>query len=316
MTSRGQAGLLLLLVLLAGCAGTKAAPNDVAIPDSVVGGTGEGVIGGLVTDVEIVPLVGARIQIVDESRDWLPALNLRTDEGGRFLATGLEAGDHVVYVSKLGYGEPQPKVVTVGQEPVDLSFLLDRLAAPVPFYETVRYPTSYPLMLCLVVPGDAFCERPYGQFPNQYYTHVVDESANGRLASLVVEMSWAQEVPFCPAGMRNDVYSPDDIDFSDTSDENPYHWDSLPKVTNPTHLIIFRAGTDDAMLSPTRTDLNDGLPLTTSGDWTIVTNPEPVAANGAPAGIDCGYNQGFTNWVTSFYLEPAPEENWSIVPDA
>lgn len=317
MPGRGLVGWVAFAVLLAGCAGSSAAPAPPGSLSVVQAGAGEGTLRGLVTDVEIVPLVGARVQIVNLEDVTAPTVDVRTNEGGRFEVTGLPLGEHIVYVSKLGYREPAPKTVAVGQEALELVYLLDRLAVQVPFHVSVRYVTSYPLMLCAIYPGNFICYRPYGQFPNQFYTHVIDEPQFGKLQSLVVEMKWTTPSALCQAGMRNDVFSPEAEAFTDWSASNPYHWDSLPKVTSPTHLFVARDGTDRAMHSDERTELNEGKRIQTNGNCVIVTNPRPPSDTaGIPAGMDCGYNQSFQNWVTTFYVEPATSEIWSAVADS
>lgn len=316
MASQRACGLLALLALWSGCTSSAGLASDSADSSSVQTSEGEGTIEGVVTDDEIIPLHRARIQIVSMTDKSLPAIDLLTDDGGKFVVEGLAVGEYVVYVSKVGYREPAPETVLVGQEMVRLIFLLERLAVQVPFHESVRYQTSIPLMVCAVYPGNFFCFRPYGQFPNQFYTHVVEESQKGLLQSLIIEMRWTPRTPGCPGGMRNNVFAPEAETFTDTSKSNPYHWDSLPRVNSPTRLFIPREGNDlAAMWSAARTQLNDDEPIETSGKWTIVTNPHPAPAGAAQIGFDCAQSQPFENWLTSFYVDPAPSSLWSIFAD-
>lgn len=108
---------LLVLVLLAGCAGKSGA----GAPEEGLAANSPGVLEGLVVDDAIRPLAGARV-VLDGTQ------NLTTGPEGLFRFEGVAIGAHVVRAALAGYADAvaQVTVTTAGDQPlVKLQLLTD-----------------------------------------------------------------------------------------------------------------------------------------------------------------------------------------------
>lgn len=310
-----RASALALVVLLSGCAAGGTGQPRAATDGPPGPGAAVGAIQGTVTDPEINPLEGVRIRLVRSDGNDSEVAAPTTDEAGGFFVGDLEPGEYIVFAERPGYREPTPKPVEVTAGTITFVILLvERLRVQTPFHTSISYHLYLIQRNCILNPAFNLCSQQFGNFPNATFSVEVEESQNGFLETFVAELQWQSSVAACPAGMRQDVYSPGQFDYEGEPDapENPNHWDSLPGTRSPTHLLIFREGTETAMHSASRTDLNGGRPIVTTGKWQIQTGAEDTGALGTPVDFDCHVDQDFVSWITVFHVAPAPSPEWSV----
>lgn len=275
---------------------------------------GTATVEGTVLDDEYVPVEGARVEVIYKGeKEGGQRLQLGTDAGGRFFAESLAGGEYAVYVDKLGFREPPPKIVAVGEgETVKIGFVLDRIRVYTAYHESLPYRSRSNAFVC--TPG---C-LGWWDGANLTYAYEVDELRNGPLQTLIHEMRWPASIPGCPGGRRGDVFSPqqETITAAARTRENPYYWTNVPDTGSPTHAYIPRDGGDaQAMMSAERTERNGDQPILTTGKWLVDSFHYHYDPYGLPVAFSCGGDQTTENWLTAFYVAPAPTPDWSAFPE-
>lgn len=124
--------LLVVALVLAGCAGKPTATeNEIIVDEFGADGTG-GAIAGTVVSTETAPIVGALVGV-----EGVPPTT--TDEAGRFHFRGLVPGRYSVEVQALGYTSVGKSVEVIAGETNDLIFTLDVIPVEVPRVEVLIF---------------------------------------------------------------------------------------------------------------------------------------------------------------------------------
>ncbi|HJQ92660.1 MAG TPA: carboxypeptidase-like regulatory domain-containing protein, partial [Candidatus Thermoplasmatota archaeon] len=125
---------IVVVLLLAGCAGTADAPT---VEGGETGGSGKGVLAGIVVDDAIRPVAGALVNATGQGRSF----DATTGDDGSFRFVDLEAGAYLVRVSKVYYSpHEQAVVVATGvADPEVVRFQLVFEASSVPFAAVYKY---------------------------------------------------------------------------------------------------------------------------------------------------------------------------------
>lgn len=325
------AGSLAFLFVTAGCLDTSGSTKkDAASPTGAFDDQPDldaGSIAGLVADTEFVPVEGAEVKVSARDEPGLAPLNAQTNAVGRFHVGGLTAGEYFIHVSKLGFRDVSglSVPVTPGLQS-NVTVVMEPLTRFKPHHVTTTYRAYFehhfcllllgvPTSACYTYDGHMFTNEPRGP------RHLrVEEAESGLLETLIIESRWTPTIGVCPGAIRTDTYSPDQGDvgpkpYSNSTlrdPKNPYHWDNLPRVASPTHLLIPREGAEPvAMHSPQRTSLNHGRLITTSGLWTIAPFVHPQGRLGTPVDFDCAVQLSVEVAMTQFLIQPAPSTDWS-----
>lgn len=305
--------LAILLLLAAGCAGSPPTSPTGNLAATVSAGTGTAALLGLVTDDEMVPLAGAIVQVIPLAGANTTVQALETGSDGRFSLTGMEAGPYSVLASRLGYEAANPVRVELRDgETTNVSIRLTALAIATPFHETVPYTTYFHWYACVVTSAISYC--PLLVFDGTNSTRPYEaKPAKGTLQTFIVESRWTSSVPLCVQAMRTAAYSPQQAGLTQFPgpQAGPYYWDNRPNVTSPTRLFIPREGSEDAMLSPGRTEANGDKPIETAGKWHVQIFPTVAPAN-QPAALQCTINQRVNVWISAFYEQPAADD-WTAL---
>lgn len=310
----GWIGLVVAaLLVVSGCSAAPAVPNSTSFSSTVNANTGSATLSGLVTDEELVPLPAAVIQVLPTAGGNGSVHSLESDADGRFTLRGVAGGAYTLFASRLGYEAASPiRLNLVDGETTNVSIRLVALAVATPFRETVPYTTYFHWYACVVSVVTSYC--PLLVFDGTNSTRQFDAKASkGDLHTLIVESKWTASIPGCVQAMRTAAYSPEQQGLTQFPgpQTGPYYWDNLPNVTSPTRLVIPRTGTEDAMLSPGRTEANGDEPLGTAGKWSIQVFPTVAPAN-QPVALQCTIDQRVNVWITGFYHAPAAAD-WSAV---
>jgi len=127
----GLVACLVLVALLAGCAGSKAATVSASSAPGTV------LLRGVVVDEAIRPVAGARLEL-DGVAANATAGNATTGADGRFAFPGVAPGAHLVRASKVGFADAvaQADVRLGADEAVKLVLVAD--ASAVPYAETLK----------------------------------------------------------------------------------------------------------------------------------------------------------------------------------
>lgn len=96
---------------------------QVRLPSPAAQRTGRGVIDGLVSDDNLVPLQAAFISILGTP------LKIGTGPNGRFRITGVPAGSYLVIVKRVGYRPTSGVVEVPSNDTLRLSYTLDKVDA-------------------------------------------------------------------------------------------------------------------------------------------------------------------------------------------
>lgn len=137
VTNRRPLALFLAAAaILAGCIdGEKVAkavgPSSQSLEDDFK--EGEGALAGLVVDSEAIPLGGATVVVIPGD------IVFETDSTGLFRIASLLAGDYVVSAEKKGYADAEVEVAVVAGQTVDITLILEPIAASVPFHEILTF---------------------------------------------------------------------------------------------------------------------------------------------------------------------------------
>jgi hypothetical protein len=127
--------LLCLLLLLAGCSGSKTPPPD----PSATPQEGTAVIKGFVTDDELRPLEGVLVTVTAVGGR---IFNTTSDADGAFRLEKIPAGNHDVTATKPGYAMGSQRLLMLPSQERELRFTLERLGGG-PRHETKEYQGSY-----------------------------------------------------------------------------------------------------------------------------------------------------------------------------
>lgn len=167
------AGLTVLALVLAGCSGegaVEATPTPTVADPTQESKTG--VIRGVVTDTEGLPIVAAQVGLV-ETGD-----TTQTDDAGAFAFGDLEAGEYRLVVTRLGYEEHARRAAVVAGETTEITITLSPLVVtPDPYYDI--YPAT-----ALITFGQALVDNrvPLEYHPCQacdHFVHITPEPAAG-----------------------------------------------------------------------------------------------------------------------------------------
>lgn len=124
-------------LLFAGCAENPQPANadEFALDDELEATATTGIIRGVVVDISIVPVEGAKIALMGQDKETA------SNADGAFGFAGLEPGNYFLKVSKPGYKEVQQSVaVEAGIERPPLArILLDEDLASLPFTELQHF---------------------------------------------------------------------------------------------------------------------------------------------------------------------------------
>lgn len=123
-------GLLIMAVVVAGCAGGGAPSDDGTIVDRDPP-EGGGTVEGLVTDDQVRPLGGAIVAVLDVDAQTT------TDDTGKFSLQGLQPGTVQVVAQKLGYETAARSVEVAEGEVAKVTFELAAIAVSEPYTEVL-----------------------------------------------------------------------------------------------------------------------------------------------------------------------------------
>lgn len=288
---------LLIIGMFAGCVGSNetkgGSPESVAPTATVDANVGEGVIQGLVMDLEARPVAQAKVGVYQpDNLANGTSLELFSDESGKFLVEGLAFGEYVVAVQKVGYRPTDPRTVDVNETgPAVVEIALEQILPPQAHHKTVLYRLHVENAFCLLA-----CFALYQGSSNWSDPVANNEEINGPLMSLVFEATWVPSQPVCTMGIGLGLYSPEDKAFW-------YH--SPDRASGSNRLVVLRTGDADAMLSPERTEANGGTPIPTDGDWSANSYFwAPTPNLGTPVDPDCSAYQDYDVAWTSFWVQP------------
>jgi hypothetical protein len=318
---------VLILLLLSGCTssgGQRQDDGSTMPPDASAtagagspgGGPGTGRIKGLVVDSEMMPIGGADVSVTSK-RDGQNVAKLVTDASGAFDVAGLEPATYVVFAAKSGYRAAGGREVQVTEGGVsDVRIELAQLSSIVPYHESVGGRRGFNSVACYITPATAWSCSTRDVAGNESKLVFVDEEASGPLQTVVLDMSWVPTHDQCAKTMRIILLGPDypRVNAADTRSTvpNPHKWYNPPsQATRPLTYVVPRHGDGpDAILGATRTADNGGVPIQTSGNWTVYPWYWPSPTLGTPVDVYCMVDQTIEYRMSLFYVEPAPE-GWS-----
>lgn len=310
-TGASAAVVLLFVLGLSGCIGGSAGSSGVEAKVDVDASFSEdtGAIRGIVTSTELQPLAGARVTILELSRE------ANTSEAGVFAFSEIPPGDYKLVVEALGYTSiARALSVLVGQI-TELNVALEVLPILEPYVELLIFrgfavcdinAVFIILQTPSAVPG---CNQLKGQFP-------VDVKETWRYG--IFEAAWRS------VDSLHFFADTDGTCLFGTSSSNPcYEWktgrsplrlDAVPNATWHLAPPSFRYPTGAFKLI-----LNGGG----AGLLQKEISDSQVCKTGRPNGPECGgvgYNVfgfAYTVYVSIFHHEaPSDPKTYSAIPDS
>lgn len=271
-----------------------------------------------------MPIVKARVHLIGAASAPREAF---TDEKGSFRVEDLPVGRYQLFVTHVAHRDADPRFVdVVAGETAEANFQLQVLSVQTAYVSILPYTFYYNVAWCFPKEFGEYNSGVYcqalGWGANVTVNFLVDE-ASGPLMGLVHEMQWTAATPVCVAGMKGDLYSPEQTDLPNNgamsdparSPENPFHWEN-EKITSPTKTFVPREGSDvQAMWSAQRTELNGGKPIRLDGKWALLHWLDYAGGPaGLPVPLGCTIEERLEGYVSLFYVDPAPSADWTALP--
>lgn len=302
MVARGLCFLVVVAMFLAGCSGDGGVA-EIAPSAGADLGSGSARVEGTVVDPELRPVSAALVELQPPRHVNATGTQVTTGADGRFLFEGLETGRYTVFAARLGYRQAAPQVVDVPEDGnLTIEIVLEPLAILEAHHESKNFVVRFQEQVSVLGPtGPVFTLTGFNA-ANVTYEWEIDESETGAVETMVVEAQFEHEISVCRAGVEHRLLSPG---FSTTPFNHPEgvdkEWTNAPeRVDSPTYLHV--------------TAPNLTTDVDTSGDWGVFTWPYRQGSFGTPVDVSCMTNASVDLWWTTFFVEPAPTPDWSLLP--
>jgi hypothetical protein len=298
-------GICLLAVAISGCTADDHAltgpsstvetvpigPRDLTLTDST------GAVAGVVTDEQLAPLAGVTVLLESVSRpapstllgiDGIDASSSQalTDDAGEFTVGPVEAGEYALYVYREGYTSKARHVTIVAQETTRLQFSLEPLPSLDPYSDTEMRAGRWQIAFREA----SFCVAELGTYLPCTLTQRFDIKENWNAS--IVEVAWRSTSTFATKAVSVLVQgNQTSVDYCAGS----------PSGLNP-----MRAEIRPATELPGFKECGDGKVLPESA-FTMILDFFPDDG-GNPNDLALTFDQPYTIWLSTFYLEAPPAE--------
>ncbi|MBI2077671.1 MAG: carboxypeptidase regulatory-like domain-containing protein [Euryarchaeota archaeon] len=273
---------VLLVLLLAGCAG-RGAPSAATAAPTIAPAADAGTVDGIVVDEEQRPLGGADVWLAaDESRRAI------TDGGGRFVLRDVPGGDQTLRAGAKGYDEAEQRVAVIAGESATVTFVL--AIRPVAVARSSTYMAEAIIELGVNVLGIYHYSNQSG---SDYRDIFYDVTPDAR--SAVVGLRWTAVSPLSAKWMFLGVY---------LSDRQCVRVCDLVNGTEGRSPLVGRADGLDARIA------DRGGALTVNPYLEIRPPCRPATVGSCPSNPDAvaqvAQDQRFQLYTSVFFVDPAP----------
>lgn len=352
---RGRTFASVVLVgtfVLAGCIGADSASVEPSAPGGgpgVASGPAQfdettGGIEGVVTDVELVPVAGAIVGLLQEGA-VAPEHTVATDEAGRFSLSHVPPGEHVLAASALGFQSSSKRVSVVAGAVAPVSIALEPVSVEGPYAITFIKKGAQTSVMFRLTPQCLYLSQSVPeQVPNRNLlktcnglrlqcnsgtceARFVDElleETNWR--TIVAEMDWQPQSGATGRAYWFDIAGPNvSRQFGGSIDQADkrywmQHQGKAPiqiRIDLPETLVEREIDEADWYSYPDGTGCAQSSCMWLYRTWSSYCDLSSVVGECGTTPVDYGFQNSatFTVYWSIFYIDPAPA-GFTIVPDA
>lgn len=275
---------LVSVLLLAGCAGGGKSANASPTPTdpNVLPPGVHNVLEGTVQTTDLIPLEGARV-LLNGRED-----NRTTDPAGYYRFENLEPGDYIVTSSLEGYRPKQQRAIIEEQKIFQLDFMLEEIPSTQPYHTLQEFRGKIACQVAYQTTPEN-TQRPNCGAVDPNNRQQKDFDIEPGAAQVQVELVWTQST----AGSRILTITAESLGDNGVQFAHDRGETGLKVVISQSLL---------------RKNMPDG------GKIRILVEAAP-SITGDEAALDAGlaFQQDFTIYFTTFYIEPGPP-SFSAIP--